>query len=134
MRIVILEDDADQADLLVAWLEEAGHQCTVHKDGNAFIRGYNKDSYDIVLLDWMVPNLTGIEVLKHMRYATLAVRRMIHPQRRAHPTVKNQKDEAAGKRKLGRLSQDLTLAIPFCGNGIVHPSSQREGCPAGGTS
>ena len=67
MRIVILEDDADQADLLVAWLEEAGHQCTVHKDGNAFIRGYNKDSYDIVLLDWMVPNLTGIEVLKHMR-------------------------------------------------------------------
>jgi len=67
MRIVILEDDKDQADLLVAWLEEAGHQCTVHRDGNAFIRGYNKDSYDIVLLDWMVPNLSGLEVLKHMR-------------------------------------------------------------------
>ncbi len=67
MRIVILEDDRDQADLLVAWLEEAGHQCTVYSDGNAFIRAYNKDSYDIVLLDWMVPNLSGIEVLKHMR-------------------------------------------------------------------
>ncbi|MCH2189964.1 MAG: response regulator transcription factor [Gammaproteobacteria bacterium] len=67
MRVVILEDDKDQADLLVAWLEEAGHQCTVHRDGNAFIRGYNKDSYDIVLLDWMVPSLSGLEVLKHMR-------------------------------------------------------------------
>jgi len=67
MRIVILEDDKDQADLLVAWLEEAGHQCTTYNDGNAFIRAYNKDSYDIVLLDWMVPSLSGIEVLKHLR-------------------------------------------------------------------
>ena len=67
MRIVILEDDKDQADLLVAWLEEAGHQCTVFADGNAFIRAYSKDSYDIVLLDWMVPNLSGLEVLKHLR-------------------------------------------------------------------
>lgn len=67
MRIVILEDDRDQADLLVAWLEEAGHQCTVHADGGAFIRAYNKDSYDIVLLDWMVPGMSGIEVMKHLR-------------------------------------------------------------------
>lgn len=67
MRIVILEDDKDQADLLVAWLEEAGHQCAVYKDGTAFIRAYNQDSYDIVLLDWMVPNMSGIEVLKHLR-------------------------------------------------------------------
>lgn len=67
MRIVILEDDRDQADLLIAWLEEAGHQCDVFPDGTAFIRAYNKDSYDLVLLDWMVPKLSGIEVLKHLR-------------------------------------------------------------------
>ncbi len=67
MRIVILEDDHDQADLLVAWLEEAGHQCDVYHDGNAFVRAYKKDSYDLVLLDWMVPKLSGIDVLKHLR-------------------------------------------------------------------
>lgn len=67
MRIVILEDDRDQADLLTAWLEEAGHQVTVHADGTAFIRGYSQDSYDLVLLDWMVPNTSGIEVLRHLR-------------------------------------------------------------------
>lgn len=67
MRIVILEDDHDQADLLVAWLEEAGHQCNVYHDGNAFVRAYKKNSYDLVLLDWMVPKLSGIEVLKHLR-------------------------------------------------------------------
>lgn len=67
MRIVILEDDRDQADLLLAWLEEAGHQCDVFPDGNAFIRAYTKDSYDLVLLDWMVPKVSGIEVLRHLR-------------------------------------------------------------------
>ncbi|RBP49253.1 response regulator transcription factor [Arenicella xantha] len=67
MRIVILEDDRDQADLLVAWLQEAGHLCDVFNDGNAFIRAYSKESYDLVLLDWMVPSLSGIEVLQHLR-------------------------------------------------------------------
>ena len=67
MRIVILEDDLDQAELLTAWLEEAGHQITVYSDGTLFIRAYTKDSYDLVLLDWMVPNMSGIEVLKHLR-------------------------------------------------------------------
>lgn len=67
MRIVILEDDRDQADLLTAWLEEKGHQCTVFATGTAFIRAYSNESYDLVLLDWMVPGTSGLEVLKHLR-------------------------------------------------------------------
>jgi len=67
MRIVILEDDKDQADLLIAWLEEAGHQVKVYGDGTDFIRAYTKDSYDLVMLDWMVPSTSGIDVLKHLR-------------------------------------------------------------------
>lgn len=67
MRIVILEDDQDQADLLHAWLEEAGHQCSVYEDGNALIRAYANDSYDLMILDWEVPNTSGIDVLKHLR-------------------------------------------------------------------
>lgn len=67
MRIVILEDDQDQADLLTVWLEEVGHQVTVYKDGTSFIKAYTKDSYDLVLLDWMVPNMSGIDVLAHLR-------------------------------------------------------------------
>jgi len=67
MRIVILEDDRDQAELLTAWLEQAGHQCAVYSDGTSFIRAYTKDSYDLVLLDWMVPSTSGIDVLKHLR-------------------------------------------------------------------
>jgi two-component system response regulator RegX3 len=53
--------------LLLAWLEEASHQCDVFRDGNAFIRAYKQDLYDLALLDWMVPKLSGIEVLRHLR-------------------------------------------------------------------
>ena len=67
MRIVILEDDRDQAILLKAWLEEDDHLCEVYYDGTSFVRAYSRDSYDLVILDWMVPNTSGIEVLKHLR-------------------------------------------------------------------
>jgi len=67
MRIVILEDDQDQAELLCAWLEEADHQCAVYRDGNSFIRAYKQDSFDLVFLDWNVPKVSGIEVLEHLR-------------------------------------------------------------------
>ena len=67
MRIVILEDDQEQADLLKAWIQEAGYQCIIYNNGNAFTRGYAKESFDLVLLDWMVPNTTGIEILQYLR-------------------------------------------------------------------
>lgn len=67
MRIVVLEDDPDQAALLTAWLEEDGHHCSVFKDGKSFIRAYSNESYDLVILDWMVPEASGLQVLKHLR-------------------------------------------------------------------
>jgi DNA-binding response OmpR family regulator len=67
MRIVILEDDQEQSDLLVAWLEDAGHVCDTFADGASFIKNYAKESYDVVLLDWMVPKYSGLEVLAHLR-------------------------------------------------------------------
>ena len=52
---------------MCAWLEEEGHQTAVYADGNEFVRGYALDSYDLILLDWIVPNLDGLKVLKHIR-------------------------------------------------------------------
>lgn len=67
MRVVILEDDQEQADLLIAWLEGAGHVCESFSDGASFIKNYSKESYDVVLLDWMVPKHSGLDVLTHLR-------------------------------------------------------------------
>ena len=67
MRIAILEDDTDQAALLTHWLSEAGHQCTHFTESKLFIRSLSRDSFDLLILDWMVPEMNGLEVLKWAR-------------------------------------------------------------------
>ncbi|MEM6513767.1 MAG: response regulator transcription factor [Pseudomonadota bacterium] len=67
MRIAILEDDQDQADLVRLWLEEAEHTITVFATGEDFLRGVKKESFDIYLLDWMLPDISGLAVLKKLR-------------------------------------------------------------------
>ena len=67
MRIAIVEDDIDQVELMTLWLESAGHDVVAFNDGAEFIRTTAKDSFDIVLLDWMLPSMTGIEVLDLLR-------------------------------------------------------------------
>ncbi len=67
MRIALIEDDQDQIDLLCLWLEAMEHDAVVYTDGTSFIQGLVKESYDLIVLDWMLPNITGIEVLRHIR-------------------------------------------------------------------
>ncbi len=67
MRIALLEDDTDQAALLVHWLTEAGHQCTHYTESKPFIRSLSRDSFDLLILDWMIPEMSGLEVLKWVR-------------------------------------------------------------------
>lgn len=67
MRVAILEDDKDQADILCSWLEEEGYSCFVFTKGTDFLQGYAKESYDAVILDWNVPEGSGIDVVAHIR-------------------------------------------------------------------
>ena len=67
LRIAILEDDPDQAELVQLWLEDAGHTVLCHAAGNDFLRAVRRDSFDAYLLDWIVPDLEGIEVLRKLR-------------------------------------------------------------------
>lgn len=67
MRVAILEDDPDQAELISQWLEHADHTVEHHADAANFLRAVRRDSYDLYVLDWMLPDLSGIEVLKKLR-------------------------------------------------------------------
>ena len=67
MRIAILEDDSIQSDLLSLWLQEAGHQCKAFTRGKDFLREVGRESYDFFLLDWMIPDQSGTEVLTWLR-------------------------------------------------------------------
>lgn len=67
MFIALLEDDPDQSVLLQAWLEDAGHKCSVFSSGKEITKSLIRDSYDILILDWLVPDMNGLEVLQWVR-------------------------------------------------------------------
>lgn len=67
MRIGILEDNPEHASLLVNTLAAAGHGCTVHATVAQFLYALAHDSYDALILDWMVPDGSGLTVLERVR-------------------------------------------------------------------
>ncbi|MDB5802709.1 MAG: hypothetical protein JWN73_31 [Betaproteobacteria bacterium] len=67
MRIALLEDDPDQAAILNAWLTEAGYRCRVFTTGHDYLREIARESYDLHILDWNVPDVSGEEALKILR-------------------------------------------------------------------
>jgi DNA-binding response OmpR family regulator len=67
MRIAILEDDPSQMELVVHWLQLAGHHAHAFERGAQLLRALELDSFDALLLDWNIPNISGLEVLKRVR-------------------------------------------------------------------
>lgn len=67
MRVAILEDDADQADLVRLWLKDAGYSVFCFGDGASFLRAIRRDSFDLYLLDWVLPDISGLIVLGKIR-------------------------------------------------------------------
>ena len=67
MRIALLEDDLDQAALILAWLQAAGHSCHEYALGKDLVRAAQRETFDMFLLDWEVPAMSGAEVLVWIR-------------------------------------------------------------------
>lgn len=67
MRIAILEDEPVQAEVLRALAASAGHDSHVFRDGDAVVRECRRESYDLFVLDWEVPGMSGAEVLAWLR-------------------------------------------------------------------
>ena len=65
--ILVVDDEADTVDLIRLTLETAGF--TVHQalDGASAIRMIQDEVYDVVLLDIMMPDISGFDVLQQLR-------------------------------------------------------------------
>lgn len=67
MHIAVLEDDAAQAELLQSWLKTGGHDCTLFTHGNDLIKALPQDRFNLLILDWNLPDINGTEVLAWVR-------------------------------------------------------------------
>ena len=73
MRIALLEDDVDVGAAMQQWLEVAGHSVHHFVSGKAIVREAGRESFDLFLLDWHVPDLSGADVLKWLRQTQKSV-------------------------------------------------------------
>lgn len=67
MRIALLEDDPDQAAILQTWLEGGGHSCKAFELGQEFIAGIKEEQFGLYIIDWELPDISGLEVLNWIR-------------------------------------------------------------------
>lgn len=67
MHLALLEDDPDQRALLSLWLEAGGHSCTGWESLADFRAGLPRAHYDALLLDWLLPDGSGLDALKWAR-------------------------------------------------------------------
>jgi len=67
MRIALLEDDPSQSDLVRFWLAGAGHVCHAFDRSREFMRALARDSFDLLVLDWELPDVNGDAVLAWVR-------------------------------------------------------------------
>ena len=67
MNIGIVEDDLLQRTALRNWLEDAGHQCRCFNSGDEFELQARPGEYQVLLFDWGLPGISGIELLSWLR-------------------------------------------------------------------
>jgi len=67
LRLAILEDNHEHAELLHEWLTAAGHSFRIYASGEQFIKNAGRETFDLMLIDWQVPDLDGMQVLRWVR-------------------------------------------------------------------
>jgi two-component system copper resistance phosphate regulon response regulator CusR len=72
MRVLIVEDDEKTACALASGLQAEGFSAAIKHTGEAGLSALAVESFDVIVLDWMLPGRDGLEVLKALRARGMA--------------------------------------------------------------
>lgn len=67
MKILLVEDDKEISEMLCRYLVTENFEVVCAADGKKACEFFDQDSYSIVLLDLMIPEITGMDVMKYIR-------------------------------------------------------------------
>ncbi|RQQ22536.1 response regulator transcription factor [Burkholderia stagnalis] len=67
MRIAILEDDPHESFFVSHALKTSGHTCYVFREGVDLKRRLQRETFDMLVLDWYVPGLSGADLMTWVR-------------------------------------------------------------------
>ncbi len=69
-KILLVEDDAEISEMLKNYLETENYEVACALDGQQACAMFDDTSYDLVLLDLMIPKISGMGVMKHIRQSS----------------------------------------------------------------
>lgn len=66
-KILLVDDDEDLAETLADVMQILEHEVTVLSEGKPALEKMQSDGFDLILLDWQLPDMTGIDVCRQYR-------------------------------------------------------------------
>ena len=87
MRVLIVEDERLMAEQLRRGLEREGYSVLVANDGEHGLDLARTVDHDLLILDWMLPKLDGVQVARRLRHAGIDTRILMLTARDAPPDV-----------------------------------------------
>ena len=67
MRFAALDDNALELELIKKSISSIGHECHTFTTGEALIRALRRESFDALILDWELPDVSGVDLVKWVR-------------------------------------------------------------------
>ena len=67
MKVLVVDDDAISRKLLRTYLEKWGYQVTQAEDGAVGWSLFQTDDFPLVIADWMMPEMDGVELVRRIR-------------------------------------------------------------------
>ncbi len=80
-KILLVEDEQDVMELMLLLLHREGYEISPAKSGTEAMRLISQSNYDLAVLDWMLPEFSGIQICKSIqsKYPVLMVTARSHP-------------------------------------------------------
>ncbi|MGZ3693263.1 MAG: response regulator transcription factor [Bdellovibrionota bacterium] len=66
-KVLVVEDEEDIRNLIVMHLSREGHEVQSCADGREALQLLKKEKFNLAVLDWMLPGMSGLEVIRELR-------------------------------------------------------------------
>jgi len=67
MKVAILDDEAAVRGMVAGLLGPAGFECTAFDSGRSLVRALHRETFELFVIDWNLPDLSGISVVEWIR-------------------------------------------------------------------
>lgn len=74
MRILVAEDEVDMQKIIGLYLKREGYDVTAVQNGQEAFEKLCQENYDLLIVDWMMPKMNGIELCREIRSYSIPIK------------------------------------------------------------